>query len=306
MSTQIIYNGVDITPDITLTKCILTDSNGGKQDYCRLSFANGGKVWNEWEAQLNDTVQIKHGHSDGGVMFVNGIESNSNVFSLVLLSTPTSTKTKKSRIWRKVKLSEIISDVAKNIGFKTQFYGFKDYTYESLSQINQTDLSFMNDVCMREGYNVKIFNRTIIIFNEKTLYSAEASGVIYPDDCNSYGFYSKNLPLSAVTVKYYDTAKRRFINYTAKENGIIGGSENFIYKVDNQAQAQRYATNILNRNNNFIDCGIISLKNADGFSSGSVINLSGFKGYGGKWYIHESTFDTLKNECTFSINRIRG
>lgn len=306
MSTKVIYNGVDITADITLTKCILTDSNGGKQDYCRVSFANCDKVWNEWGTQLNDTAQIIHGYSDSGVMFVNGIESYSNNFSLVLLSTPTTAKIKKSRIWRKIKLSEIINEVAKNIGFKTQFYGFQDYTYESLSQINQTDLSFMNDACKREGYNVKIFNKTIIIFNEKTLYSAEANGVIYPDDCNSYSFYTQNAPLSAVSVNYYDVLQRRLINHTARANGVNGRNENLILKADNQAQAERYATNVLNRNNNFVDCGSISLKNADGFSSGSVINLSGFKGYSGKWYINESVFDTLNDNCTFSINRIRG
>lgn len=306
MGTQIIYSGVDITSDITLTGCILTDSNGGKQDYCRLSFANGDKIWNEWETQLNDSVQIKHGNSDSGEMFINGIESKSNSFSLMLLSTPTTAKKKKNRVWRKVKLSEVINDVAKSLGFKTQFYGFKDYAYESLSQIKQTDLSFMSELCMREGYNVKIFNRNIIIFSEKTLYAAGAKGTIRPEYCTSYAFYGKNAPLTAVTVKYYDVTRRRFVSYTARENGINGGEENLILKIDNQAQAQRCATNILSRNNNYVECGTITLKSADSYSSGSVISLEDFKGHSGEWYINESIFDTVNNNCTFSINKIRG
>ena len=156
MSTQVIYNGVDITNDVAITDCILTDSNGGKQDYCKISFVNGGKVWNEWQPQKNDKVQIKNGYSESGTMYVNGIDSDSKSYVLILLPTPTTAKRKKSRVWRDVRLSEIISDVSKSIGFKVEFFGFKDYTYKTLTQKNQTDIAFMCEKCRLEGFNVKI------------------------------------------------------------------------------------------------------------------------------------------------------
>ena len=184
MATQIVYNGVDITQDITVTSCIMTDSNGGKQDYCKITFANGGKLWQEWQPKHNDEIEVIHGYSDSGIMYINGIESDNHNYSIVLLSTPTTAKKKHTRVWRKVKLSEIINDVSKNTGFKVQFYGFKDYIYNSVSQINKTDIAFMCEMCMREGYRVKIYNKNIIVFDEKTLYSADASGTITPDVCS--------------------------------------------------------------------------------------------------------------------------
>ena len=306
MSTKVTYNGVDITNDITVSSCIMTDSNGGKQDYCKISFANGGKVWQEWKPQYNDELRIIHGYSDSGLMYINGIGSDAKTYQLILLPTPTTAKKKKSRIWRKVKLSEIISDVAKGLGFKVEFYGFKDYTYSVKTQINKTDLAFMCEMCAYEGFNVKIFNKTLVIYDENTLYLTEASGTITPDECSFYSFDDENTPLSSVTVKYFDVAKRQVISYTAKSEDIDGGSITLPIKVDNQAQAERIAINYLQKNNNFIDCGTLKLKNADVFASGSVINLEEFNGYNGKWYINESIFDTTNNDCIFKINKIRG
>lgn len=306
MSTQVIYNGVDITKDIEITNCVLVDSNGGKQDYCKISFANGGKMWNEWQPQKNDKVQVINGHSNSGTMFVNGIESDNKTYVLMLLPTPTTAKKKKSRIWRNVKLSEIITDVSNGIGFKAVFFGFKDYTYKTLSQKNQTDISFLCDICKREGYNVKVYGEKFIIYNEKTLYATETEETIKPDDCLFYGFSEGVQPLSAVTVRYYDVFTKKTISYTAKAEDVKGGSETLTIKVDNQAQAERFSENILASNNNKVDCGTIKLKKADVLASGSVINLSGFKNYDGKWYINESVFYTVNDDCVFSINRIRG
>jgi len=307
MPTQVIYSGVDITKSITVTSCIMTDSNGGKQDYCKLTFANGGKLWQEWKPQYNDKVRVKHGYSDSGVMFINGISSDNKSYTLILLSTPTTAKKRKNRIWRDVKLSEIISDVSNGLGFKVQFYGFTDYTYKSVSQKNKTDLEFMCEMCSREGYNVKLYNENIIIYDEKSLYFADASGTITPSDCNFYEFDDQNAPLSALTVKYYDISKRELIEYTSKAEDVDGGSDTLIIRVDNQGQAERFSKNILRHNNNFIQCGILRVKNADNFACGSVLNLSEFsEGNNGKWYVNECIFDTTNNDCMFNINRIRG
>lgn len=306
MSTKVIYNGVDITESITVISCNMTDSNGGKQDYCKITFANGEKMWQAWQPQYNDKVNIVHGYSDSGIMYVNAIDSTQNRYSLILLPTPTTAKKKNSRIWRDVTLSEIINDVAKNIGFKVEFYGFKDYYYTTKTQANKTDIAFMCEMCAYEGYNVKIYNEIFVIYDEKTLYLSEAQSTISPEDCTFSSFNDENAPLSAFTVKYYDISKRQEISYTATAKGIDGGSDAIILKVDNMAQAERFANNILSKNNNYIECGTLKLKNADNFASGSLINLSGFDGKNGKWYINESVFDTVNNDCIFKINRLKG
>lgn len=306
MATQIFYNGVDITNNVTITACNISDGNGGKQDYCKITFANGDKLWQEWKPQYNDVVRVKRGNCDSGKMFINGIESNERNYTLILLSTPTTAKKKNNKVWRDIKLSEVINDVSQSLGFEVQFYGFQDYFYKTLTQTQKTDIEFMCELCYREGFNVKIYDEKIIIFNEKTLYSADASGTIIPNECNYYEFYDNNTPLSSVTIKYYDILKRELISHTATAKDVSGKEETFIIKVDNQAQAERYAENILQHNNNFIQCGMLKLKDADKYSSGSVINLSEFKGYNGKWYIYESLFDTKNNNCIFYINKIRG
>lgn len=304
--TAIIYNGVHIENDVDLIACSLTDGNGGQQDYCKITFSNGDKLWNEWQPQYNDTVQAVKGNIDSGVMFVNGIDNDNSNYTLTLLSTPTTAKRQKTRVWRDVELSEVANDVGNNIGFKILFFDFTDRYYKSLSQKNQTDIAFLSNICEKEGYKVKIFNREIIIFSENALRSTPAIGEdIKPEHCTYYSFNDENTPLSAVTVKYYDLTSR-LIEYTAVDNAVKGGSLTVIERVDNQAHAERLAECMLKNNNNYVACGTLKLKYADVFSSGSVINLDGFKGYNGKWYIYKSIFNLTNEDCYFKIAKVKG
>ena len=302
---SISYNGFDITQDVDITSCILTDSNGGKQDYCTISFANGGKIWQEWQPQINDTVNVKKGHCDSGKMYINDIQSVNGGYSLILLSTPTTAKKRRNKVWRKGRLSEIINDVANRIGFKVQKIGFTDRLYETLTQTDETDVAFLDRICALEGYNVKIFDGNIIIYNERLLKGEKASGTIVPSDTISSKFDTADVIYNCVSVKYYDVQKRRLISYTATEN-IDGESISVITKVDNQAQAERFARNIMYNKNKFKNCGCLYMKYADVFASGSVVDLADYKGYNGKWYIYESTFDLVSDTCILSISKIEG
>lgn len=306
MSTSIIYNGVDITKDVHIIACNLTDSNGGKQDYCSITFANGGKIWNEWQPQNNDVVIANNGYCSSGEMYVNDIQSQGGTFTLILLSTKTDAKQKKTKIWRKVKLSEVINDVAKNTGLKVKKIGFTDYFYNCLVQTDETDINFLNRICDLEGYKVKVYDGSIVVFDEKSLMNEEASGTVKPDDVISPFFDNGDAMLKSVTVKYYDVVNGDLISYTATNDNIKGGSITRAIRVDNQAQAERYANNILFNNNKMAVCGSLTMKYADVFATGSVISLEEFKGYNGKYYVYESIFDMPNNNCILKMIKIEG
>lgn len=306
MNTSIIYNGVDITKDVDIIACTLTDSNGGKQDYCSITFANGGKIWNEWQPQNNDVVITNNRYCSSGEMYINDIQSQGGTFTLILLPTKTSAKQKKTKIWRKVKLSEVISDVSKNTGLKVQTIGFTDYFYNALVQTDETDINFLNRICNLEGYKVKVYDGTIVVFDEKILMNEAPSDVVKLTDVNSYSFDNGDATLKSVTVKYYDVANGNIISYTATNENINGGSVTSVIRVDTPAQAERYANNILFDNNKMAVCGSLSMKYADVFATGSVITLEDFKGYNGKYYVYESIFDMPNNDCIFKIMKIEG
>lgn len=306
MNTSVIYNGVDITKDVDITSCILTDSNGGKQDYCTITFANGGKIWNEWQPQLNDVVIAKNGYCNTDIMYVNDIQSQGGAYTLILLSTKTDAKQRKTKIWRKVMLSEVISDVANNLGLQVEKIGVTDYLYNSLSQVNETDITFLTRICALEGYNVKVYGGKLVVFSEFVLKSASSSGTITPTDVTAYTFDNGEELLSKVTVKTFDMSKKQLISYTATDNNIKGGSLTKIINVDNQAQAERFAKNILYNANKTAVCGSLTMKYADVFATGSIVQLEDFKGYNGKYYICGSIFDMTNNKTILKIIKIEG
>ncbi len=188
---------------------------------------------------------------------------------------------------------------------KVQKIGFTDYFYNSLSQTDETDINFLNRICDLEGYKVKVYDGSIVVFDEKLLMNENASGTVKPADVISYSFDNGDL-LNSVTVKYYDVITGELISYKATNDKINGGSITNVIRVDNQAQAERYAKNILFNNNKMAVCGSLTMKYADEFATGSVILLEDFKGYYGKYYVYESIFDMPNNNCILKIIKIEG
>ncbi|MDR1409876.1 MAG: hypothetical protein LBJ12_06390 [Oscillospiraceae bacterium] len=53
---QLVYNGVDICPEISLAKCLHETMANGKADSLRFSFNDKRRLWDRWNPRQGDTI----------------------------------------------------------------------------------------------------------------------------------------------------------------------------------------------------------------------------------------------------------
>jgi phage protein D len=301
--TKLIYKGVDITESITIKKSVLHDYAGNGADDVLVEFPDGERLWRKWKPERGDDLIIKANSYSTGLMYVDNVIQNSSIFSLKAISAPLSVKQPKTRIWRNIKLSAIINDIAKNHSLSVETYGIEDFVYKAISQMEQSDISFLNSLCIREGYCCKITNGMIIVFSEKYMESLVPSITITPDDVSpDYEFSTSDDVIHSFKVLYYLNGQG-LITFTAKDNSIIGGSDSKIEMMSSVSEAERWSKGYLRYRNKYRTTAWLPLKYMSELAAVSIIKISGFNNYDGNYYIDKVTHDSVNNLSFVSAHK---
>ncbi|QNU67267.1 phage late control D family protein [Ruminiclostridium herbifermentans] len=293
--TQLIYEGKDITKDISIKSCVLHDYAGGGADDVRITFPDSDKLWGKWNPERGDILEVKTGNYSTGLMYVDGVSQCAGTFTLNAISTPLSAKKPKNRIWRNIKFTQIISDIADANGLTYEVYGITDYAYTVISQMNQSDLDFLNMICIREGYSCKISDGKIIIFSEEYMERKTAKPIITPNDVfQNYEFTKSDNLFSSFTVRYA-APFGNLITYTARSI-YAGGSGLEIEYLNSIAEAERWANGYLRNINKYAVTTYLPMKFITDISAGSLINIKEFGTFDGKYYVYKVSLDTVNNK----------
>jgi len=299
--TQLFYNNIDITNKIDIKKCVLHDYAGNGADDAEIVFPDSEKLWGKWNPQRGDSIVIKSESYSTGLMYLDSIVKSAGIFTLKAISTPISAKKTKNRIWRNIKFSEIISDIAKNNSLEFETYGITEYTYSALSQCGQTDIGFLNDICIREGYCCKVTNGKLIVFSEAYMESQLSKITITSDDLYpEYDFQLSDDVFQNFTVLYYGS---ELITYTANDNTIVGGSDRRIEYLTNVGEAERWSKGYLRNKNKYRKTAWLPIKYLADVAAASVITIDGFSNFDGKYYIYKITHDTVNNRSYLLVRQ---
>ena len=303
MDFEILHKGQNIVDSIKVSRCFSCDRYGGTLDDLTISFAT-----DECKVEFNENDELEVRTAGGfttGVMYLDSCEGNDGRFTLKALSCRHKNKKRKSKIWNQVKLSHIASDVAKNTALTPLFYGVDDYTYKSVSQINETDLQLLARLCKREGYSIKCDNGNLIIFNEHFLES-NSKPIEIPRDAvsNNFSFSRNPNGLSSVTVRYYDTEEKHDISCTATDRDVSGGDDNRIEFLSNISEGQRFCVGYLREANKFNLTGILEMPYNGNISAGTVADLTGFSEFDGRYVVYEARHDFVLEKTTVYVRKI--
>jgi len=283
--------------DATFEKFRITDRQGAQADEITLEILN------------EDFENIERGRElegifDGfksGKMHIDKISSTTRQTRIGAISVPVSAKEKRTRHWRKVRLFDIVTDVATNIGISVYYLGVENFLYENVTQYNETDLAFLNRLCIREGYALKIDNARAVVYNKAAVEAEEAVVTITNGDdvINDKIAFSENPNMvQAVTVKYF---AERLLTYTAT-SGTMGAKLTVKEYVGDLGEAERFAKGYLKyftENDNTVDA-LIPI--TDKIASGNCVAFEGFARYDGKYFVTEICHDP-KNKQTRILGR---
>lgn len=296
MNLQILLNGSNITSKMEMSGCNLYDRLGGSKDNVKLQIPYDCEVtFNKF-----DELEITADKYNTGKMYIvgcNGVNNNISCLINAVSCKPTSNQ-KRSRMLTNVTLHQIIYDVAKSCNLSVELYDIANYTYKSVSQINETDLQFLNRICLREGYSIKADNGKLVVFNDYSLENNYEPLKLEKSEGAEANFVRTENGCRSITVRCYDVENNNLISYTATDDEVEGGSETIIEKVTSIEEAERFAKGYLRNRNNMMLTGYIKIPFNDGVSAGTTLDLTDYEDYNGRYIVYEVMHDIV-NENTY-------
>ena len=278
-------------------KLQVTDRQGAQADEITLEILNTDIEGIE----RGRSLKVAFGGFNSGKMHIDKISSTTRQTRIGALSVPVSAKEKRTRHWNKVRLFDIVNNVATNLGISVFYQDIENHYYENVTQYNETDLSFLNRLCTREGYALKIDDDRAVIYNKHSVESLEAVATIKNggEILNDRIAFSENPNMvQSVTVKHFAD---RLIAYTAT-SGAMGARLNVREYVSDEGEAERFAKGYLKfytENDVTVDA-LIPIN--DGIASGNNVKFEGYARYDGKYFITECCHDP-KNKQTRILGR---
>ena len=318
----ICYEGKDISQDIApyLLTFTYTDNSGGTADDISLTLQDKAGTWlRDWMPSKGDTVtaSIVQERPEGtrllpcGSFTVDQIDYSESpaVFSIKGVSSSVKRKAsqqKRSRSWDGVTLRQIIEDIASDNQLGVFLDGSADNRIERVDQSEQSDLSFLEELCGDYGLSVKIQEDRLVIYDLAKYEEKSSTAVIARGDANilSVRLSSKSAQVyKKAHVRYHDPLKNETYDYE-DEDDVIEGSERELEiceRVESQTDAERVASQRLASANRKEVTGSLTLLGDVNLTAGQTITLSGYGMFSGKHFITKATHSVGSSGYTVSV-----
>lgn len=279
MEYEVTLNGKPLNAVIRDVQTV--DRDGAMADDIRVVILNDTTT----NIAEGDFLACSFGGYRSGEMSIDRIDSGTKTTVIGAISAPLCAKEKKTRHWLKVRLFDIVNDIATSCSLNVYYQGVTNYFYENVTQHKETDLAFLSRLCGREGYALKIDDNRLVIYDKSVIKDREPVKTITLADIldNRVTFSESPNKTMSVTVKYYAD---RLIEYTATK-GTIGEKKTIKEYLADGAEAERFAKNYLAlaKENDVTADALIQLN--DGIAAGNCVVFEGFGRFDGKYFISE-------------------
>jgi phage protein D len=318
-SIELIYQGKNITDDIApdLISFSYTDNASEESDDVSINLKNDHGRWiNEWAPIKGDiikpTIICDNWSKDGekqklfcGTFIVDEptFSGPPDTVSIGAIAAPSNTNfmdTLQHRTWKKASVYKIAETLAKASGLRLEYDTKDNPIIGFIEQSNETDAAFLLKVCQDYGLQVKLFNKTIVIFSEAEY---EAVDPVVTISKNGDDGTIKMISYSAKTtfaesgfdgcqIKYTHHKKGTTCKYTFWRPGIAKKKTGLkVYKINEKAEsyaeAQRLAKSKLRELNKKEDTISITIPGNAPLSSTQTVLIQGLGKYDGKYYLEK-------------------
>jgi uncharacterized protein len=306
---QILYNGIDITKDVSndLVSLSYTDNAEGKSDDISLILDDTAGLWaNGWYPLKGDQIRIILGYTDLSVtagtfdideITISGTPAKINIKGIAT-GTARALRTPKSFAHEDKTLAEIARTVATANGLTLQGE-IAPIRIGRTTQNRETDLAFLKRISREYGYLFSIRDSTLTF---TSMYDIDARTPVASIDITQttrYSFTDKlvNTYVGASAAFHnVETRETVSVNETRPENidgqvvtdGTAQDTIEIRTKAENIQQGEAKAKAALYRANTEGQTGSISLEGNPLLLAGNNVELTGFGQLSGKYQIVSS------------------
>lgn len=300
---KVIYQGVDIYPEISVNRCFHDMYAEKQSDELLLKLNDTRQLWDTWRPKKGDTIAIEDGAAKTGEMFVESVVPESGMITLRAFSMPQSVKDKRSKSWEKVNFLKLGEEIAGRHGLTLETYGITDQLYEYVEQNNLPDFAFFQNRCTLEGAAFLVYNKKLVVYDQ--------------------AYMERQTPANTITItpasdfEYRDEGANAYGSAEVVNGGLTGsfsapaGGDKVLRKViqvpmSNQSEADRFAKGILRDANK--DATVATLwtnKILRDYAAGSVVTLTteGVKSWDGPAFISRIRHDYVKTRSKLYLRR---
>lgn len=182
---QILIDGKDISDSVTVSSCIHEDSASGRSDALSISFnddTDSETNWRSWNLIKGTEIEVNTEQFRSGTMYVSRISVADGRFDVRAQAVRNQARDESTQSYENISFMELLQEGAKALDLTLETYGLMDYTYESVIRLKQNWLGFLNQRCLLEGAGVKIYDKKLVVFSEKSFENASAVKRIDAED----------------------------------------------------------------------------------------------------------------------------
>ena len=267
---RILYNGVDISDDVSVNQCYHDMYAEGRSDMLTIRFNDAANLWDRWAPQIDDHLDIVYGTIRTGKMFVSSAMPANGLYTLNAMAAPQSAYSRRHKAWHRVKLSQIAEEIAGRHGFELDNQGIDDYLYTYILQKNESDLAFLHRRCTLEGCAFLVYDGRLVLYRQINMeqQSPVETVTLSPDADYRYCDNSRIL-YGSCRVECGDYAGEYVADSTnprvlLPEHGLTVGSN---------AEAARFARGLLREANKGAYNGYIRGQICPQYAAASVVDL---------------------------------
>ena len=301
---EVIYEGKDIYPEISVSSCIHEMFTEVRADTLDIELNNTEFLWNDWNPQEGDIIEVKESGATTGKMFITKAKPENALFVIKAISIPTeSSQEPVNKAWESVKFLQIAEDIASKYGMDFKQYGVEDQFYEYLLQSGTPDLHFLAERCILESCSCLIFDGSLVIYSEPFLENMSPVGNIEIETKDSFRYKDDSGLDFSESIIQSGEYEGKFKDSTIAKSKILRPKRN-IY-VTSDTEAERYAKGLLRHANKGNRHGVIYESLMPEYAAGSVANIEtyGESLWDGPAFIYKMRNDYVKRKSKLFIRK---
>lgn len=217
-------------------------------------------------------------------------------------------QTERDKAWENYYLSGIAREVAKRGGLDFRYDSKSNPYYSRVEQTSQSDISFLVDLVHRAGISMKIYNNTLILFDQAT-YEAKNPVRTFKRGDGSYEKWDMetneaDCKYDSCKVYYTDPkTKKKYSAWAYADDYDKDADEHQVLyinqRVTSNIDAQALAVKMLRMKNKFEYEVKLTIPGDPAMVAGVTVRLSGWGTFSGKYIIKQSKH-TLSRSSGYS------
>lgn len=268
---KITYKGVDITESVSINRCYHDMYAGGQADTLRLRANDVDHLWDTWAPQPGDEIKVDYGPAGTGTMFVVSAKPRNGTYDIVAQSAPESAYEAQYKAWQMVKLLQLGQEIASRNGLTFESYDVDDQLYSYVVQSGEGDLQFLHRRAKLEGCAIICYDKKLIMYSEPKMEAAAPTETLEVTIDGDYDYNDNRSLLFGSCIVESGLYKGDFSAGNGAARVLRPGN---IGQVGSNAEAKRFAKNLLRSENKGCCSGYVRARVLPGYAAGSTVELS--------------------------------